>query len=166
MSPLRTLAAGLVALGLSLALPAMAAKPAKTKPENDKATAPAKPDTAAPAGGVGTKWKVTVTMSMPGAPVPPPPPMTYEFCQTESARVPHQPTGPAGKCKMLEQKFENHKASWKVRCEGHMVMVGEGSITYDNDTFAGEIAMKGEGEGTAFSLTQKMSGQKIGTCKP
>ena len=23
-----------------------------------------------------------------------------------------------------------------------------------------------EGEGTAFSLTQKMSGQKIGTCKP
>jgi hypothetical protein len=95
-----------------------------------------------------------------------PPPMTYEFCQTDTARVPQQPSGPAGNCKMIEHKFENRKATWKVRCEGQMVMIGEGSITYEAESFAGEIVMKGEGEGAAFAMTQKMNGQKIGTCKP
>lgn len=161
MKRLRAVLTGLLAAGLSVAMPAWADKPAKA-PAKDKPAAPAKAEGKAPAG---TKWRVTTTMQIPNAPMAPPP-ITYEFCQTETARVPQQPNSMAGSCKMLEHKFENRKATWKVRCEGQMVMIGEGSITYDTDTFAGEITMKGEGEGAAFAMVQKMSGQKLGTCTP
>jgi hypothetical protein len=143
----------LMTLGLVLAL---TAKPALA----DKPAAPAK------VGGMattGTKWRVTTTVVIPNAPMAPPP-MTYEFCQTETARVPQQPTAMTGPCKMVEHKFENRRATWKVRCEGEMVMIGEGSLTYEANRFAGEVKLRAEGEGESFAMTQTLSGQKIGTC--
>lgn len=155
----RVVLCALLTTGVTVAAPALADKPAKA-PAKDKPAAPAKAEGKAPAG---TKWRVTTTVVIPNAPMAPPP-MTYEFCQTETARVPQQPNAMTGPCKMVEHKFENRRATWKVRCEGEMVMVGEGSITYEADRFAGEVKLKGEGDGESFEMTQTLSGQKIGTC--
>jgi hypothetical protein len=120
----------------------------------------------AKAAGAASKWRVSVTTSMPGSPVAPPP-SSFEFCQTESKRVPFDPKDPQQSgCSVLTQKAEGATVSWTMRCDRGVSMTGEGRITYEGDTFRGQTKMKGDAGGQPFEVTQQLSGQRMGSCSP
>lgn len=148
----------LVVCVIALAAHALAAEPKK---EPSKVPTPA-----AKAAGVGAKWRVTVTTSMPGSPVAPPP-STFEFCQTDTQKVPFDANDPQQSgCKALSQQVSGATASWTMRCDRGMTMTGEGSITYAGDSFTGQTSMKGDAGGQSFAMTQQLSGRRVGDCKP
>jgi hypothetical protein len=106
------------------------------------------------------KWKVTTQMDMPGMPVKMPP-ITIETCITkEQAENPEKSVPDAGKdCKVGDYKVDGNTVSWSVSCPKQSIS-GNGTITYDGDSYSGSMDMK-MGE---QAMTAKYSGKRTGDC--
>src|SRR5215213_7066655 len=127
---LRTLA--LCTLVLALALPLFAASPMKPG-----------------------KWQITITMDMPNMPMKMPP-MTLTNCVTKEQAENPQPPKASGKddCVVSDYKLDGNTVSWSMECKKQQ-MKGEGTITFNGDTYEGESHLTA-GE---MEMTQKYAGK-------
>ena len=64
-------------------------------------------------------------------------------------------------CKVSDYKVEGNTVSWTFKCEGKKGSSGQGSITYEENSYAGEITMDTDGQ----EMTMKMSGKRLGDCE-
>jgi hypothetical protein len=110
----------------------------------------------APADAKGTVWETRNTMEMPGMAMPP---QIHRHCAPEGEWKEPPATQPKdSKCKVTDFKQSGKTTSWKMACEGHEKMTGQGSITRDGDSYTGTMTMT-TAKGTT---TIKSSGRKIG----
>jgi len=104
-------------------------------------------------------WEITVQMEMPGMPMEMP---SHKFnqCITRDKAVPEDPANKD--CKMDYKNVTKDTVVWKMVCKDREgSLTGEGRITYNGDTFAGETKVKESG---GMDMTQKMKGRWIGSC--
>lgn len=106
------------------------------------------------------KWEMTVEMDMMGMHMPA---HTVSYCvtkeQAEKAEngVPQQQKN--SKCKPADVKVDGNTITWKLVCESQQ-MTGDGTITYDTDSFTGTshiVLPQGE-------MKSKYSGKRVGDC--
>jgi len=107
------------------------------------------------------KWEITSKMEMAGGMNIPS--HTSTQCMTKDNIVP-QNTQPGQECVVAETKTTGNTITWTMECKGQQGnMKGVGKITYDGDTFKGEMIMTipmGN-----MKITSKMSGRRIGDCQ-
>lgn len=111
------------------------------------------------------EWQTTVQTEMPGMPIKLPP-VTYTQCLTEENRIP-QKTEENQDCEIVEQNFSGNKATWHMICkDGQSVIDNRGEIVYTENTFEGVFrsTIKEPGE-DPMTITNKLTGKKIGPCK-
>lgn len=77
----------------------------------------------------------------------------------------HQPDSRNKNCQVTDYKVRGNKASWRLVCTGTNPMTGNGSVTYNGDSFAGGTRMKMGSKGRETEMTQTFSGKRIGECK-
>lgn len=105
-------------------------------------------------------WEITSQVEMPGMPMVPPP-MTHTQCMTEDDAVPEPGQEEEGDCEILEQSVSGNTVTWKTRCQTDQgEVVSTGKITYDGDSFKGEVLTTMPG----MKMTSKMSGRRVGPC--
>ncbi len=107
-------------------------------------------------------WEISTKMEMANLPFSIPP-MTYTSCLTKEDLIPVQgDQAEQNECKMTQQKIHGNTVSWTVVCDtdGGKVTT-TGSVTYDGDSFQGEMTVSPEG---GDSMHQTMSGHRIGPC--
>jgi hypothetical protein len=105
------------------------------------------------------KWEVTVQMDMPGMSMPP---RTFTRCVTKEEAENAENAVPKsrrneGNCKVTDVKVEKNTVTWKVTCDQG---TGEGKMTYEGDTYTGELHMKM----SDHEMTTKYSGKRLGDC--
>lgn len=107
------------------------------------------------------KWEITSKMEMPGGMNMPP--NTITQCMTKDDIVP-QNTQPGQECVVTETKTFGNTVTWTMECKGQQGdMKGTGKMTYNGDTFEGEMVMiMSMGN---MKITSKMSGRRIGDCQ-
>jgi hypothetical protein len=113
----------------------------------------------------GGEWEVTATMNMPGMPTQLPP-ITYTQCITPKDAAPKpQRNRNRADCKLVDQKVDGGKVTWKVKCAGGAE--GTGQIQYSQDTFDGTMTLhvKNPRTGQAMDVQQAMHGVRKGDCK-
>ena len=107
------------------------------------------------------KWEITSKMEMAGGMNIPS--HTSTQCMAKDNIVP-QNTQPGQECVVAETKTTGNTITWTMECKGQQGnMKGVGKITYDGDTFKGEMVMSipmGN-----MKITSKMSGRRIGDCR-
>ena len=107
------------------------------------------------------KWEITSKMEMAGGMN-----MTAQKstqCLTKDNIVP-QNTQPGQECVVAETKTTGNTITWTMECKGQQGnMKGVGKITYDGDTFKGEMIMSMPMGN--MKITNKMSGRRIGDCQ-
>jgi hypothetical protein len=107
------------------------------------------------------KWQVKIETEMPGMPMKMPA-ITQEICLTEQDLADPQKNVPAdqkNKCTVSDYKVTGGTVSWKMDCPKDK-MSGAGEMTYTDNSYAGTIKIKMEGQ----EVTQKHSGKWLGTC--
>jgi hypothetical protein len=104
------------------------------------------------------KWQLTMQMDMPGMPVKMPP-MTMTHCITKEQAEKPEPPKAASDCKVSDYKIVGSTVTWTVKCEKQKI-VGEGTITYNGDSYDGSMHMKMADR----EMTQKYSGKRLGNC--
>lgn len=110
------------------------------------------------------KWETTMRMEMPGLPIKLPPVKTVVCVTKEDAENPDKSVPKASNdssCKVYDHAVDGQTVSWKFKCEGKKASSGEGEITYEGDSYAGEIVMETDGQ----EMTMKMSGKRLGDCE-
>jgi len=110
------------------------------------------------------KWETTMRMEMPGLPIKLPPVKTVVCVTKEDAENPDKSVPKASNdssCKVSDYKVEGNTVSWTFKCEGKKGSSGEGSITYEENSYAGEITMDTDRQ----EMTMKMSGKRLGDCE-
>ena len=106
------------------------------------------------------KWEITSKMEMPGGMEMPS--HTITQCMTKDNIVP-QNTQPGQECVVTETKTTGNTTTWTMECKGPQGnMKGIGKITYDGDTFEGEMVMSMPMAN--MKITNKMKGRRIGDC--
>ena len=107
------------------------------------------------------KWQSTMQMEMPGMPVKMPP-VTVTVCLTEEdVKDPQKsiPKDPKSDCKIGDYKVDGSTVTWTMECPKQNLK-GRGTITYDDDTYTGQMQMSvGEQE-----MKMKYSGKYLGAC--
>ncbi|MBW2596665.1 MAG: DUF3617 domain-containing protein [Deltaproteobacteria bacterium] len=107
------------------------------------------------------KWEITSEMQMAGGMKMPP--NTITQCMTKDDIVP-QNAQPGQECVITETKTVGNTVTWTMSCKGQQGdMKGVGKITYDGDTFEGEMVMIMPMAN--MKITSKMSGHRIGDCQ-
>jgi len=121
--------------------------------------------TGAFAQGTDELWEMTTKMEMAGMPAMPA--RTDKVCKLKGDRDPSKmgEKDKSSDCKMTDIKQSGNRSTWKVVCTKPEPMTGTGDITYTGDKFDGTIKMTGKMGGDDFSMTQVLSGKKVGTCK-
>jgi len=117
------------------------------------------------AQGPDELWEMTTKMEMAGMPAMPA--RTDKVCKPKGDRDPSK-MGEKDKnsdCKMVDSKQSGNRSTWKIVCTKPDPMTGTGDITYSGDKFDGTIKMTGKMGGDDFTMTQVLSGKKIGGCK-
>lgn len=110
------------------------------------------------------KWETTMRMEMPGLPIKLPPVKTVVCVTKEDAENPDKSVPKASNdssCKVYDHKVDGQTVSWKFKCEGKKASSGEGTITYEENSYAGEMVMETDGQ----EMTMKMSGKRLGDCE-
>lgn len=106
------------------------------------------------------KWELTVQADMPGMSMPP---RTFTRCVTKEEAENAEKTLPKMRnesdCKMTDVNVDGKTVTWKVACEKQQ-MTGEGKITYEGDTYTGEMHMKMP----EHEMSMKYSGKRVGEC--
>lgn len=110
------------------------------------------------------KWEVTSVTEMTGMPMPMKiPPLSFSMCFDKP--VPDKPPIAADKsCKFSNYKVTGDAASWKMECEGHGKMTGEGSILFKGDTYTGSSTMVMQMGGMSMQMKNTYSGKRLGDC--
>ena len=107
------------------------------------------------------KWQSTMQMEMPGMPVRIPP-ITHTVCLSEEdVKDPQKsiPKDPKSDCKVGDYKIDGNTVSWSMECPKQNVK-GTGTITYDGDSYTGQMDMTmGEQQ-----MKMKYSGKYLGAC--
>jgi Protein of unknown function (DUF3617) len=69
---------------------------------------------------------------------------------------------PGGDKSCVSSNFNRtgNKVTWTMQCTGQMPMTGTGEITFQGDTYAGEIKAAANG----MNMKIVLSGRKVGTC--
>jgi hypothetical protein len=105
------------------------------------------------------KWEVSVQMDMPGMQLPAQTAtqcITKEQAESAEAAIPRNEAG----CKVSDIAVNGNTVSWKVACEAQH-LTGEGTLTYQEDSYTGEAQMKiGEAE-----MKMKYKGKRLGDCE-
>ncbi len=120
--------------------------------------------TMAVAQGPDELWEVTTKMEMSGMSMPA---MTDKICKLKGDRDASK-MGAKDKdsdCKMVDAKQSGNRSTWKVVCTKPEPMTGTGDVTYSGDKYDGTIKMSGKSDGEAYTMTQVISGKKVGSCK-
>ncbi len=106
------------------------------------------------------KWEITVQADMPGMQVPP---RTFTKCVTKEESENVENAIPKMRdqsgCKLSDVKVDGNTVSWKIACEASQT-TGEGKMTYDNDSYSGEVHIKTP----EHEMTMKHSGKRVGDC--
>lgn len=110
------------------------------------------------------KWEVTSTSEMSGMPMPMKiPAVTFSMCIDK--QLPDKPPIAADKsCKFSNYKVTGDAASWKMECDGHGKMAGEGSIQFKGDTYTGNSTMVMKMGGMSMQMKNTYSGKRLGDC--
>ncbi len=110
------------------------------------------------------KWEITTKVEMPGMPADmPQQTFKHKECLTEDNYVPQgaKAGGSGGECEISDGSINGNTVSWTMQCNtGQGVMNGEGSITYNGDTFEGTIKSVMSG----MEMTNHLQGRRIGDC--
>lgn len=107
------------------------------------------------------KWQMKMEMEMPGMPVKMPP-VTMEVCVTaEDLADPNKavPKDPKSDCKVGEYQIDGNKVTWTMECPKQK-MKGEGEMTFDGESYSGEMRMRIEDQ----EMKTKYSGKWMGAC--
>ena len=67
-------------------------------------------------------------------------------------------------CTYTDKKFEGNRFSFNVQCNGVLPMTGTGSVTYDADSFQGEININAKLESLEVNSTSYVAGKRVGDC--
>jgi hypothetical protein len=108
------------------------------------------------------KWQVKMTTEIPGMPFKMPP-ITTTVCLTEEdVANPEKslPKDPKSDCKVSDYKIDGSTVSWTMACPKQKI-TGEGSITYDSESYSGQMKMNMDGT----EMSQKYEGKYLGTCE-
>lgn len=106
------------------------------------------------------KYKVTTQMQMPGMNMPA---QTISYCLTKENAVPNKTNANAGQCAKPKVTIKGNTVIWTVECsQGDYKTKSKGEITYNGDSFNGNIVTEMQGGMTA-KITMK--GKRIGACK-
>jgi hypothetical protein len=107
------------------------------------------------------KWQITVATAIAGMDDAAVPPTTVTECVTsEEAANPQPPaTGQGSDCKINDYKVNGKTITWSISCPKED-LTGSGSMTFNGDSYAGATQMK---IGDA-AITQKLTGQRLGSC--
>ena len=90
------------------------------------------------------------------------PPVTSTKCMTKGNIIP-QNTQPGQECSITETKSTGNTITWTMECKGSQGdMKGVGKITYEGDTFEGEMTMSMPMAN--MKIINKMTGRRIGDC--
>jgi len=121
--------------------------------------------TTAHAQGPDELWEITNKMEMAG--MPSMPARTDKVCKPKGDRDPSK-MGEQDKnsdCKVVDSKQSGNRSTWKVVCTKPEPMTGVGDMTHSGEKFDGTIKMTGKMDGDDFTMTQILSGKKVGSCK-
>ena len=114
----------------------------------------------ASAQGKDDLWEVSTKMEMPGMPMAMPA-QTNRFCigknQKEEEFVPKQ-----GDCRMIESKRVGNKFSYKMDCSGNYSAIVDGTITFGNNVYDGQMRMAMKNTNDTMVMT--FTGKRIGDC--
>ena len=114
----------------------------------------------ASAQGKDDLWEVSTKMEMPGMPMAMPP-QTNRFCigknRKEEEFVPMQ-----GDCRMIESKRVDNKFSYKMDCSGNYSAIVDGTITFGNNVYDGQMRMAMKNTNDAMDMT--FTGKRVGDC--
>ena len=107
------------------------------------------------------KWQSTMQMEMPGMPVKIPPVTITTCLSEEDVKDPQNaiPKDPKSDCKIGDVSVDGSTVSWTMECPKQN-MKGKGSMTYENDTYSGQMDMS-VGE---QAMKMKYSGTYLGAC--
>jgi len=110
------------------------------------------------------KWEITSKIEMPGLPVQMPP-STYTQCITKEDMVPKSKQS-GQNCEHLDVKVKGNTVTWVMKCtDANGTTTGNGTMTYNGDTFSGVINMKINNPGQPeMTMINKMVGKRIGSC--
>jgi Protein of unknown function (DUF3617) len=109
-------------------------------------------------------WEVTTTMEMDGMPNKIPP-TTIKHCVTPEDVAKTNPVLPKNdKCEVKMDKGDSAKMSWSMQCTGDRAMNGSGSITFNGDSYAGNMDVTVNAGGRAMHMTNNYTGRRIGDC--
>lgn len=107
------------------------------------------------------KWEITSEMEMTGGMKMPS--HTSTQCMTKNNIIP-QNTQPGQECVVTETKTTGNTITWTMECKGQQGdMKGVGKITYNGDTFEGEMVMSMSMAN--MKIINKMKGHRIGNCE-
>lgn len=105
-------------------------------------------------------WEITSEVKMPGMSMPP---STLTQCITKDDLVPQKAQSAMG-CQVTDVQYKGNTVTWKIECSGQGgVMTGTGQITYNGDSFVGQVKMTMPGQG--MKVTTHMKGRRIGDCQ-
>lgn len=110
------------------------------------------------------KWETTMRMEIPGLPIKMPAVKTVACVTKEDAENPEKSVPSAskeGSCKVSDYQVDGQTVTWKFKCEGKNASTGEGTLTYSENAYDGEMIMETDGQ----EMTMKMSGKRLGDCE-
>ena len=114
----------------------------------------------ASAQGKDDLWEVSTKMEMPGMPMAMPA-QTNRFCLGKNRKdeelVPRQ-----GDCRMIESKRVDNKFSYKMDCSGNYSAIVDGTITFGNNVYDGQMRMAMKNTNDTMVMT--FTGKRIGDC--
>ena len=114
----------------------------------------------ASAQGKDDLWEVSTKMEMPGMPMAMPA-QTNRFCigknRKDEELVPKQ-----GDCRMLESKRVGNKFTYKMDCSGNNPVIVDGTITFGNNVYDGQMRMAMKTTNDTMVMT--FTGKRIGDC--
>ena len=114
----------------------------------------------ASAQGKDDLWEVSTKMEMPGMPMAMPA-QTNRFCLGKNRKdeelVPRQ-----GDCRMIESKRVGNKFTYKMDCSGVNSAIVDGTITFGNNVYDGQMRMAMKNTNDTMVMT--FTGKRIGDC--
>jgi len=107
-------------------------------------------------------WEITTVSTISGTAVEMPP-QKHTQCFKNDDLVPRDPQAPQS-CVIKEKRVDGKSLHWIMECSSTGVKtVSTGSVTYDGDSFTGEMEIAIGG--SDMKLVNTLSGRRLGPCK-